>query len=147
MSWKWCYCPSIVLRYSGVGGTCSSVARLAHNRLFHGMISKTKRRDRRPGSQGADIYHLHWSSAPRRGQCKAITLVTKTPDQRWWDSDPTLSRRIDVWSTSTRIYVFWILSWMPCKLRDKNQSVQRLSVNILTRWLLDSDIQILINID
>ena len=35
---------------------------------------------------------------------------------------------------------------MPCKLRDKNQSVQRLSVNILTRWLLDSDTQILLNI-
>ena len=44
------------------------------------------------------------------------------------------------------IFVFWKLSWMPCKLRDKNQSVQRLSVNILTRWLLDSDIQILLNI-
>ena len=35
---------------------------------------------------------------------------------------------------------------MPCKPRDKNQSIQRLSVNILTRWLLDSDIQILLNI-
>ena len=44
------------------------------------------------------------------------------------------------------ILVFWKLSWMPCKLRDKNQSVQRMSVNILTRWLLDSDIQILLNI-
>ena len=44
------------------------------------------------------------------------------------------------------IFVFWKLSWMPCKLRCKNQSVQRLSVNILTRWLLDSDIQILLNI-
>ena len=44
------------------------------------------------------------------------------------------------------IFVFWKLSWMPCKLRDKNQSVQRLSVNILTRWLLDSGIHILLNI-
>ena len=35
---------------------------------------------------------------------------------------------------------------MPCKLREKNQSVQQLSVNILTRWLLDSDIQVLLNI-
>ena len=35
---------------------------------------------------------------------------------------------------------------MPCQLREKNQSVQRLSVNISTRWLLDSDIQILLNI-
>ena len=35
---------------------------------------------------------------------------------------------------------------MPCKLRDKDQLVQRLSVNISTRWLLDSDIQFLLNI-
>ena len=44
------------------------------------------------------------------------------------------------------IFVFWKISWMPCKLHDKDQSVQWLSVNILTRWLLDSDIQILLNI-
>ena len=44
------------------------------------------------------------------------------------------------------IFVFWKLSWMPCKLRDKNQSVQRLSLNILTRCLIDSYIQILLNI-
>ena len=44
------------------------------------------------------------------------------------------------------IFVFWKLSWMPCKLRDENQSVQRLSLNILTRWLIDSYIQILLNI-
>ena len=59
---------------------------------------------------------------------------TITSDRCMMDVDPN-------------IFVFWKLYWMPCKLRDKNQSVQQLSVNILTRWLLDSDIQILLNID
>ena len=45
-------------------GTRSSETGRVHNRLFHGMISKTVAARQAP---------------PRRGQCKAITLATKTP--------------------------------------------------------------------
>ena len=74
---------ALLLCYTGCGTYCSPVRRV-HNRLFYSMKSKTK-----------------WRG--RRGQCrcKFITLVTKSPDQHWWDSDLTLSRQINVSLTMT----------------------------------------------
>ena len=69
------------------------------------------------GSQGAYIYYHHW-----RNKDPGSTLMR-------WQSDTVTSDKcmIDV---DPNVFVFWKLSWMPCKLRDKNQSVQ-LSVNII----------------
>ena len=86
-------------------------------------------------------------SGKSQGILWGIMAGHPAPDQRWLDSDPnTVTSDRCMIDVDPNIFVFWKLSWMPCKLRDKNQSVQRLSVNILTRWLLDSDIQILLNI-